>query len=96
MGTVQKGKSYHSLTNPSDNPPDIVPTSKKTKTSPASGQELSHELTNSSIIKINDIDNSHNEQLNKSNPTVNIKVFFSAISHILRQTKMCMKCNIFV
>ena len=49
-----------------------APVSKKAKTSPSSGQDLSHSPgtpADSSIIDIDDIDDPGSEQLNKSSPT---------------------------
>ena len=78
----------------SDDGPIAAPTSKKTKTSPSSCQELSHVLADSSIIDIDDINDPREERLNKSNPTADIKYFFSAVPHIPGQSKRWMKCNL--
>jgi hypothetical protein len=46
------------------------------------------------IIEIDNIDNMKMEQLNKSNPTTDIKEFFVATPHILGQDKPCMSCKL--
>ena len=78
----------------SDNAPEAVPTAKKMKTSPLSEQAPSHVLVDSSIIKIDDIDDPHNKWLNKNDPTADIKYFFSPVPHIPGLNKQHMKCNI--
>ena len=74
-----------------------APVSKKAKTSPSSGQDLSHAPgppADGSIIDINDIDDPGSEQLNKSSPTADIKYFFSVVPRVDGQTKRQMKCNL--
>ena len=78
----------------SDNTPDAAPSSKKPKTLPASEQEPLHVIAGSSIIDIDDIDDPHHERLNKSDPTADIKFFFSLVPCIPGQAKRHMKCNI--
>ena len=57
--------------------PSHAPKPKKTKTSMASGDnDLSHTLSGTSIIEIDDIDHPLDERLNKTNPTADIKEFF--------------------
>ncbi|KAH9019409.1 hypothetical protein EDB84DRAFT_1566079 [Lactarius hengduanensis] len=79
----------------SDAGDDNTPKSKKTKTSPASGvQEPSHILPDVSIIEIDDIDNPQDERLNKSDPSADIKFFFTTVPRLPGQAKRRMKCNL--
>ena len=78
----------------SDDSPINAPVSKKTKISPLSGQDDGHVLADSSIINIDDIDDPCDERLNKSNPTADIKYFFSIVSCEPGQKKRRMKCNL--
>ena len=81
----------------SDNAPNSDPRSKKAKTSVASSdQDLSHLLLDVSIISIDNIDNPHNEWLNKSHPTADIKQFFSLAPRLPGQPKRRMRCNLCV
>ena len=78
----------------SDNAPEAVSTAKKMKTLPPSEQEPSLVLADSSIIDIDNIDDPCNEQLNKNDPTADIKYFFSPVPCIPGQNKRHMKCNV--
>ena len=82
----------------SDNAPDPVLTAKKTKLSPATEQVPLQAplqvLTDSSIIDIDNIDDPRLEWLNKSDLTVDIKYFFSAVPRIPGQDKRHIKCNV--
>ena len=81
--TTSDGAPHTSDINP-------APKAKKSKTLLTSG-DLEGPM---SIIDINDIDDPQDEQLNRSNPTANIKFFFSPVPRLQGQSKRCMKCNL--
>ena len=83
--TTSDGAPHTSDINP-------APKAKKSKTLLTSG-DLEGPM---SIIDINDIDDPQDEQLNRSNPTANIKFFFSPAPRLQGQSKRCMKCNLCV
>ena len=49
-----------------------------------------------SIIDIDDIDDPQDERLNRSDPTADIKFFFSPVPRLQGQSKRRMKCNLCV
>ena len=74
-----------------DGTPDTAPQAKKSKTSLT---PVSREETLTSIIDIDDIEDPRDERLNKSDPTADIKAFFTAVPHVSGQPKGRMKCNL--
>jgi hypothetical protein len=72
--------------------PDPIPKAKKTKLSAASGDEDTAVLPAASIILIDDIEDPHKERLNKSDPTADIKQFFTLAPRSPGQSKRRMKC----
>jgi hypothetical protein len=68
---------------------------KKAKTSAMLGdQAIQGEHSDISIIDIEDIKDPDDERLNKSEPTADIKHFFTAIPSLPGQTKRRMKCTL--
>ncbi|KAH9012497.1 hypothetical protein EDB85DRAFT_1900322 [Lactarius pseudohatsudake] len=70
--------------------PDDAPAAKKVKTT--SGQAIGLQA-DISIISIDDVDNLENERLNKSDPTADLKEFFSAMPPLPGQEKGRMLCK---
>ncbi|KAH9162653.1 hypothetical protein EDB89DRAFT_1913142 [Lactarius sanguifluus] len=69
-----------------------VPKAKKLKKTP--GQLTTGLQTDVSIIEIDDVDDLQNERLNRTDPTADIKAFFTAVPHVLGQNKERMRCNL--
>ncbi|KAH9027109.1 hypothetical protein EDB85DRAFT_1976911 [Lactarius pseudohatsudake] len=65
-----------------------VPKAKKLKRTPGQGLQ-----TDVSIIEIDDVDDLQNERLNKTDPTADIKAFFTAVPRIPGQNKVRMQCG---
>ena len=74
-----------------DGSPNTTPQAKKSKTSLT---PVSQEDTLTSIIDIDDIEDPQDERLNKSNPTADIKYFFTAVPRVPGQPKGRMRCNL--
>ena len=74
-----------------DGTPDTAPQAKKSKTSLT---PVSREETLTSIIDIGDIEDPQDERVNKSDPTADIKAFFTAVPRVSGQPKGRMKCNL--
>jgi hypothetical protein len=91
--TLSRGSVIVVSPTTSDNESEPTPKSKKQKTTPAS-REASSVLPGSSIIDIDDIDDPHDERLNKSDPTADLKHFFSLAPRTPGQPKRRMKCNL--
>jgi hypothetical protein len=72
--------------------PDAAPKAKKVKTS--GDQALPGIPQDASIIDIDNIDDPRNEPLNKSQPSADIKEFFSRVPSVPGQVKRRMKCNL--
>ncbi|KAF8258253.1 hypothetical protein EI94DRAFT_1708159 [Lactarius quietus] len=71
--------------------PDTAPQAKKSKTSLT---PVGREDTLTSIIDIDDIEDPRDEKLNKSDPTADIKYFFTAVPRVPGQPKGRMRCNL--
>ena len=71
---------------------DNTPKSKKTKVTPNQpATRLQHET---SIIEIDNLDDPLTERLNKTNPTADIKMFFTPVPRVLGQDKGRMQCKL--
>ena len=67
------------------------PAPKRVKSSVVPGSPIPPEAP---IISINDIDDLHEELLNKTDPTANISShFFKSVPHVPGQPKAHLKCN---
>lgn len=69
--------------------PDGAPKTKKPKASLASGDQDTSQI---SIIDIDDTEDPQDERLNKSDPTADIKYFFTAVPRVPGQAKRRMRC----
>ena len=71
---------------------DDTPKSKKPKATPGQpAAQLQHEM---SIIEIDDLDDPLTEQLNKTSPTADIKMFLTPVPQVPGQNKACMQCKL--
>ena len=71
---------------------DYAPKSKKPKATPGqAAAQLQHEML---IIEIDDLDDPLTEQLNKTSPTADIKMFFTPVPHMPGQNKARMQCKL--
>ncbi|KAH9166752.1 hypothetical protein EDB89DRAFT_1905937 [Lactarius sanguifluus] len=76
----------------SDDAPDTARKFKKSKTAVSSGAQDAH--SDVSVINIDDIGDPEDERLNRSEPTADIKHFFTILACLPGQTKRRMKCNL--
>lgn len=75
----------------SDDAPPTAPKTKKPKTSLTSGNQEDSQV---SIIDIDNVEDPQDERLNKSDPTADIKYFFTLVPRLPGQSKGRMKCNL--
>jgi len=96
---VKKGDSLSSIitvsttTSTDTDTSSSAPKSKKLKMPLPHNPSVSDVQREPSIVDIDDIDNLQDEHLNKSNPTADIKFFFTPLLHQLGHAKGCMRCN---
>jgi hypothetical protein len=81
--------SVTSTTTASSDAPDLDDTPKQKKPKTSGVQDVHSET----LINIDDIEDPQTEPLNKTDPTANIKYFFSPVPRISGQPK-CMKCDL--